>query len=554
MAADKAVPVVVGVGDVINRSSKAEDAIEPMQLMLQAIHNAIKDTGVPQASTSKLRSKIDSIDVVRTWTWPYTDLPGLLAEQLQVHPHHKHYSDHGGNSPAKLFDAAARRLSTGESKVAVLCGGEALASLSACVAAKKIPPPGWTKIDQTVGSVFSPTTRELATGTSANALLEAAKPSTYGTDALGLGATHGIGAPIQVYPLYENGFRAHRGQSIKENHQESARLYAEFAEVAEKNSFAWSHGKLAGTEESIAKVTKKNRMICFPYPLLMNAFNTVNLAAACILTTTDYARELGIPENRWIYPLGGAGTRDSDNFWERPNFHSSPSISHSLDAALEVSGISKDQVDLYDFYSCFPIVPKLASQHLGLPVTGSSTPTTLLGGLTSFGGAGNNYSMHAITAMVRQLRQPGRPHNGLILANGGVVTYQHVIILSSSPRRDGTPYPARDPLPPVLTPDSTPSVDAQAEGEAVIETYTLDYSRSGAPTRGHVVGRLLRNGHRFLANHGDERTLQELGSWTREQVGRRGYVRTDSSEDGNGRNLFSLVFEGGGHGRGDSKL
>lgn len=128
MAADKAVPVVVGVGDVINRSSKAEDAIEPMQLMLQAIHNAIKDTGVPQASTSKLRSKIDSIDVVRTWTWPYTDLPGLLAEQLQVHPHHKHYSDHGGNSPAKLFDAAARRLSTGESKVAVLCGGEALAS------------------------------------------------------------------------------------------------------------------------------------------------------------------------------------------------------------------------------------------------------------------------------------------------------------------------------------------------------------------------------------------------------------------------------------------
>lgn len=48
-------------------------------------------------------------------------------------------------------------------------------------------------------------------------------------------------------------------------------------------------------------------------PLLMNAFNNVNLAAACILTSTDYARELGIPENRWIYPLGGAGTRDSTN-------------------------------------------------------------------------------------------------------------------------------------------------------------------------------------------------------------------------------------------------
>ena len=48
-------------------------------------------------------------------------------------------------------------------------------------------------------------------------------------------------------------------------------------------------------------------------PLLMNAFNNINLAAACILTSTQYARELGVPEDKWIYPLGGAGTRDSDN-------------------------------------------------------------------------------------------------------------------------------------------------------------------------------------------------------------------------------------------------
>jgi hypothetical protein len=49
-----------------------------------------------------------------------------------------------------------------------------------------------------------------------------------------------------------------------------------------------------------------------PDPLLMNAFNNINLAAACILTSVDFARELGIPEEKWIYLLGGAGTRDSD--------------------------------------------------------------------------------------------------------------------------------------------------------------------------------------------------------------------------------------------------
>lgn len=43
---------------------------------------------------------------------------------------------------------------------------------------------------------------------------------------------------------------------------------------------------------------------------------------------------------------------------------------------------------------CFPIVPKLACEHLRIPSVGGAIPITLLGGLTSFGGAGNNYSMH----------------------------------------------------------------------------------------------------------------------------------------------------------------
>lgn len=45
----------------------------------------------------------------------------------------------------------------------------------------------------------------------------------------------------------------------------------------------------------------------------MNAFNTVNLAGACILTSTEVARDLRIPIERWVYPLGGAGTRDSND-------------------------------------------------------------------------------------------------------------------------------------------------------------------------------------------------------------------------------------------------
>lgn len=103
----------------------------------------------------------------------------------------------------------------------------------------------------------------------------------------------------------------------------------------------------------------------------MNAFNNVNLAASCILTSVTYARQLGISESKWIYPLGGAGTQDSQNckystactafrrraherfptVWERPSFHSSPAISRSLAACLDVSGLSEKEIDIFDFYS-----------------------------------------------------------------------------------------------------------------------------------------------------------------------------------------------------------
>jgi hypothetical protein len=113
--------------------------------------------------------------------------------------------------------------------------------------------------------------------------------------------------------MYENGFRAFRGQSVEQNNKESADLYAEFEKVAENNLASWNYGQKARTADSIRTVTKQNRMICFPYPLVMNAFNNINLAGTVLLTSTEYARELGVPQSQWIYPRGGAGTRDPFN-------------------------------------------------------------------------------------------------------------------------------------------------------------------------------------------------------------------------------------------------
>lgn len=123
------IPIIIGVGEFINRSTKLEDALEPMELMLRALQHAVEDTTLSSNAAKRLKNQIDSIDIVSTWTWPYPDLPGLLSSKLGVQPRHKLYSEyHGGNQPGKMLDNAARRISRREAKVALVTGGEALAS------------------------------------------------------------------------------------------------------------------------------------------------------------------------------------------------------------------------------------------------------------------------------------------------------------------------------------------------------------------------------------------------------------------------------------------
>lgn len=74
----------------------------------------------------------------------------------------------------------------------------------------------------------------------------------------------------------------------------------------------------------------------------------------------------------------------------------------------------------------------------------------------------------AITEMVRQLRS-GNGRSGLILANGGWVTYQHVVCLSSLPRQDDSAYPETAPLPEVIRDVQVPTVDERVEGASTVE-------------------------------------------------------------------------------------
>lgn len=72
--------------------------------------------------------------------------------------------------------------------------------------------------------------------------------------------------------------------------------------------------------------------------------------------------------------------------------------------------------------------------------------------------------------MVRVLRK-GTARNGLVLANGGMVTYQYVVCLSNEPRN--SPYPDRNLLPDLLDDKPVPTVEEKAEGAGVVEVSFL---------------------------------------------------------------------------------
>jgi hypothetical protein len=141
---------------------------------------------------------------------------------------------------------------------------------------------------------------------------------------------------------------------------------------------------------------------------------------------------------------------------------------------------------------------------------------TVTGGLPFFGGAGNNYSMHAIAETVQRARaNPGS--YGLVGANGGIMSKYSAGVYSTTPA--------------AWTPDRSAELQAEidgwpapeqaryADGPATIETYTVTHRRDGSRT-GVVVGRLDRDGRRFVAK-GDDPGLLDLLSTAKGRSARR---------------------------------
>ncbi|MBK4998768.1 enoyl-CoA hydratase [Pseudomonas sp. S31] len=487
-------PVIIGVGEHVDRPSALEHALEPLALMERAARAAERDSGV------ELLAQVDALEVVGFVSWRYQDPAASLCERLALTPARRSNASMGGETPVRLLHEAALRIASGQAQTTLIVGGEAMSSLGK--ARKQGLRLDWTP------------------------MADKASACRFANDAIAtrpLARALGIREPAQMYPLYEMAWQAREGVSPAQGREDSARLWARYAQVAASNPNAWLRDAPDAT--AIATPSADNRPICWPYTKWMVANPNVNQASAILVTSLERALELGVAPEHLIYIWGGANASEPDDFLDRADHAGSLAQQAVLDAAVGLVG-GAEAFDHIELYSCFPVVPKMALANLGLAPDGPLQPT-VCGGLSFFGGPLNNYMGHAACSMVRALRElpEGR---GLLYGQGGFVTkHQSLVLGRQAPAQALSPSASlqaqvdarQAPVPPVLD---------TYQGPARIETYTVLHGRDGQPSQGVLVLR-TPEGARTLARvlPEDQQAMALLLSLERNAIGQEGFVHID---------------------------
>jgi acetyl-CoA acetyltransferase len=485
--------VIVGVGEVTQRTKDPAQAMEPLALMGAALHNANQDAG------GSILGLVDSLDVIQEFSWPYADAPSQLSKLLGISPKRRVYGPVGGETPVHFIHEAALRILRGESTVAAIVGAEAQYAVTA--AQKQGIALPWSSRDESAKLVR-------------------------GTDYLHPTAVRlGVASPASVYPFYENATQVAWGQSPAQGRAESSQLWESCSAMAASNPYAWQHDPMSG--DVIVNPGEGNRMVAWPYTMRMVANPLVNQGAGLLLTSRARARQLGIAEERLTYIWCGAAAVEPPDYLHRDRYTSAPAQDAVLERILQQMG-DLGAFEQLELYSCFPVVPKMARRTLALQ---ADAPMSCTGGLSFFGAPLNNYMSHAAAAMVRALR--GRQDaRGLLYGQGGYLTKHHAIVLGSYPLTSSR-----------LTEDysvqsvadarrgNVPPLQMDHTGPASVETHTVLFKKDGTVQHGVVIARTPTGG-RLLAKVAadDANSIATLIDPDRSPIGRTG--RIDRGADG----------------------
>lgn len=479
MTLDPRTPILVGQGQVLQRTDDLIVALDPIHLMAEAVGRAVSDATLAQIPAP------DVMFVVRSLSTKHANPAQGVADVLGISPRRYGITPHGGNMPQALVNLAAREIQASRLDLAILMGGEATQTRNR--ARKNNVTLAWPTGDGDV-----PTPELIGEDLALNHEIELERK---------------IVMPIQIYPMFETAIRAADGRSVADHQRRIGELWSRFSKVAATNPNAWIQREYSASD--ITTPNQDNRMVGFPYTKIMNSNNDVDMAAALIMCSVERARSLGIPQDRWIFPHAGTDCHEHNFISHRHTFYDTPAIQIGGALALQLANKHIGDIGIIDLYSCFPSAVQLGAQSLGLSLEQQLTCT---GGLSFAGGPWNNYVMHAIGTTMIELRNKPQ-ETALVWANGGYATKHAFGVYATTPPRNGfrhdSPQAHIDALPRRSVATAT-----QAIGAATIEAYSVMHDRNATPET-VCASMLLADGRRAWATSSEPGLAEAMtrGEW-----------------------------------------
>ena len=471
-------PVLVGIGVVTQREEDCQMAREPLALMLEAVLAAGRDAGSPAALAG-----IQYLAVPRG-RWRYRNPAGALARHLGAVQANSVLASVGVLQQT-LIGEACERIARGESHTTLVTGADAgYRLLRAQISGTKLTD---RTQDDEPDSQLSPK----------DDLLHPAEIRA------------GLDLPVGLYALMESAFRAQHGWTVAEHRDRLAALYARFSAVAANNPHAWHRSAVAAN--TIRDASPHNPMQAFPYTRYHCATWNVDQAGALLFCSAARAAQLGVPRERWIFPLASTQSNHMVAVSARANLATCPGARIAGAAALAAAGLTIEGIDLVELYSCFPIAVQTYAAALGLSL--DATPT-FTGGMPFAGGPYNNYVLQTTCRAAELLRQ-GPARTALISSVSGLLTKQGFGVWSRDPAPDG--YCNADLSAAVARECPALEVAEASTGPGAIVGYTVLHGR-GLPPRG-VALLDLQDGRRALVTTQDPPVLASFEA--EEWVGRR---------------------------------
>ncbi|HEY6131134.1 MAG TPA: hypothetical protein VIV27_03910, partial [Halioglobus sp.] len=377
----KKLPCIIGVAQRTWRQDDG-DAPHPLEQNVEVCRLAMADCGNPAVING-----IDELDVVRSLSWHYDDLPGALAAALGLKKGERKLSGMSGTSPQRFIGDAAEKILRGERRAVLVTGGEALATRK----------------------------RAKKTGRQLSWPAAQGKPDFPFEDPhLPTEISHDIRQAYTTFAILDSARRAHLGLTPEENRRQEAAMMARLSARAAENPLAWF--RKAHTAESLFDLTDNDRMVASPFSKNTMAFMDVDMAAALVVTSHEMADALDIPEQKRIYLQGWGYAKEPPYIAQRAELFHSPAMRTASDQAFAMAGKDMAAIDFLDIYSCFASNVNFTRDILGI-ADHDLRPLTVTGGLPYFGGPGNNYTTHSIASMVELLRD-NRGSSGLVTGVG----------------------------------------------------------------------------------------------------------------------------------------